>query len=119
MAHLLLMTDTISEGYIILTTGLIIVFCSLLTLSLFFKFGMPFMLYLYKIITKRKNKKIEDIALEADPDFSGEIAAAISTAIHMYLNEQHDYENPILTIKQAKKSYSPWSSKIYGTQNRI
>ena len=32
---------------------------------------------------------------------------------------QHDFENPILTIKQAQKSYSPWSSKIYGTQNKL
>jgi len=119
MANLFLITNTISEGYIILITGLVIVFCSLLTLSLFFKFGMPFMLYLYKIITKRKDKKIEEIVMDADPDFSGEIVAAISTGIHMYLNEQHDYENPILTIKQAKKSYSPWSSKIYGIHNNI
>ena len=119
MAHLFLMTDTISEGYIILITGLVIVFCSLLTLSLFFKFGMPLMLYVYKVLTKKKDKKIEEITIEADPDFSGEIVAAISAGIHLYLNEQHDYENPILTIKQAKKSYSPWSSKIYGTQNRI
>ncbi len=119
MTNLLLMTDTISEGYLILTTGLIIVFCSLLTLSLFFQFGMPFMLYVYKIITKRKDKKIEEIVMDPDPNFSGELTAAIAAGIHMYLNEQHDYENPILTIKQAKKSYSPWSSKIYGTQNSI
>ena len=111
--------DQISEGYVILITGLLIVFSALVTLSLVFKYGMPFMLYLYKIITKRKDKKIKDISLEVDESFTGEVVAAISTAIHLYLNEQHDEENPILTIKQAKKSYSPWSSKIYGTHHRL
>jgi len=111
--------DQISEGYVILITGLFIVFSALISLFLFFQFGMGYMLYIYKIITKGRNRKIEDIKIEADEDFTGEIAAAISVAIHMYLNEQHDVENPILTIKQARKQYSPWSSKIYGTHNRI
>ena len=111
--------DQISEGYVILVTGLLIVFSALVTLSLVFKYGMPFMLYLYKIITKRKDKKIKDIAMEVDKNFTGEVTAVIAAAIHMYLNEQHDKENPILTIKQAKKSYSPWSSKIYGTHHRL
>jgi hypothetical protein len=111
--------DQISEGYVILMTGLIIVFSALLTLSLFFKYGLPIMLYIYKIITKGRDKKIQDISVEIDEKFTGEIAAAISTAIHLYLNEQHDNENAILTIKQARKLYSPWSSKIYGTQNRL
>ena len=111
--------DQISEGYVILITGLFIVFSALISLFLFFRFGMSYLLYIYKIITKGRDKKIEDIAIEADENFTGEVAAAIATAIHMYLNEQHDEENPILTIKQAKKSYSPWSSKIYGTHNRL
>ena len=121
MAHVLLYIDQISEGYIILITGLIIVFSALLTLSLFFKFGMPFLLYVYKIITKRKGKKIKDINVEviADKQLTGEIAAVISTAVHLYLHNQHDNENAVLTIKQARKMYSPWSSKIYGTHNKL
>ena len=119
MSFIPLMTDQISEGYVILITGLIIVFCSLLTLSLFFKFGLPLMLYIYKVITRRKDKKISEIKVEADKDFTGEIAAAIGAAVHMYLDQQHDHESAILTIKQVKKPYSPWSSKIYGTQNRL
>ena len=119
MVYIHLFTDQISEGYVILITGLLIVFTALLTLSLFFKFGLPVMLYIYKVITKRKDKKISEIKVDADEEFTGEIAAAISAAIHMYLNEQHDHESAILTIKQVKKTYSPWSSKIYGTQNRL
>ena len=119
MTVLPLITDQISEGYVILITGLIIVFSALVTLMLFFKYGMPLMLYIYKVITKRKDKKITEISLEADHDFTGEIAAAIGAAVHMYMSEQHDHESAILTIKQVKKPYSPWSSKIYGTQNRL
>jgi len=113
------MTDQISEGYVILMTGLLIVFSALVTLMLFFKFGLPLMLFIYKIITKGKEKRISEIKVVADRDFTGEIAAAIGAAVHMYLSEQHDNESAILTIKQVKKPYSPWSSKIYGTQNRL
>ena len=114
-----LMTDQISEGYVILMTGLLIVFSALVILMLFFKYGLPLMLFTYKIITKGKEKKISEIKAVADRDFTGEIAAAIGAAVHMYLREQHDHESAILTIKQVKKPYSPWSSKIYGTQNRL
>ena len=114
-----LMTDQISEGYVILMTGLLIVFSALVTLMLFFKFGLPLMLFIYKIITKGKEKRISEIKVVADRDFTGEIAAAIGAAVHMYLREQHDHESAILTIKQVQKPYSPWSSKIYGTQNRL
>ncbi|SDR93542.1 Oxaloacetate decarboxylase, gamma chain [Polaribacter sp. KT25b] len=119
MIHTMLAIDQISEGYVILLTGLIIVFSALLTLSLFFKFGLPVMLYVYKIITKGSDKKIKDISVKNDEKFTGEIAAAISVAVHLYLHEQHDNENAVLTIKQARKLYSPWSSKIYGIQNRL
>ena len=119
MTFIPLITDQISEGYVILITGLLIVFSALVTLALFFKFGLPLLLYIYKVITKRKDKRIKEISLEADRDFTGEIAAAIGAAVHMYMSEQHDHESAILTIKQVKKPYSPWSSKIYGTQNRL
>ncbi len=109
----------INEGYLILFSGLVIVFSALLLLSVFFKYGLPFLLYIYRILIKGPDKKISDIQIDSDRRFTGEEAAAIAAALQIYLNEQHDIENPILTIKQAKKSYSPWSSKIYGTQNRV
>lgn len=115
----LLYIDQLSEGYVILITGLLIVFGSLIILSLFFKYGVPIMLYGYKIITKGRDRKIKDISVAADEKFTGEIAAAIATAINLYLYEKHDHENAILTIKQARKLYSPWSSKIYGTHNKL
>ena len=43
----------------------------------------------------------------------GEIYAAISMAMHEIQNEVHDNEDTVLTITRVKRSYSPWSSKIY------
>ena len=117
MKSIALYNDVLDEGYIILITGLLIVFSGLLLLTLFFKYGLPFLLYVYKIITKGPDKKIKEISPKVNEDFTGEVAAAISAAIHMYLDEKHDEENAILTIKQARKMYSPWSSKIYGVYN--
>jgi Na+-transporting methylmalonyl-CoA/oxaloacetate decarboxylase gamma subunit len=117
--HILLSIDQISEGYLILITGLLIVFSSLLMLVIFFKYGLPMLLNIYKIITKKRNAIIEKKHANKNEEFTGEIAAAISAAIHFYLNENHDNENAILTIKQDHKLYSPWSSKIYNTQNRL
>ncbi|PKQ43665.1 OadG family protein [Confluentibacter flavum] len=120
MTRVLLYTDPLSEGYIILITGLLIVFSGLILLTVFFKYGLPIMLYIYKIITKGRDKKVKDISPKVNEKFTGEIAAAISVAIHLYLDEQHDEENAILTIKQARKLYSPWSSKIYSAyRNRL
>lgn len=48
---------------------------------------------------------------------SGEVNAAISAAIHMYVNESHDQEHAILTIDKVSRRYSPWSSKIYSVTN--
>lgn len=110
--------DPIVEGYIVLVTGLLIVFTGLIILTLFFKYVMPLMLYVYKLISKGPDKKVSEISAKTNEDFTGEIAAAISAAIHLHLNEQHDNENAILTIKQARKMYSPWSSKIYGVYNK-
>lgn len=44
---------------------------------------------------------------------SGEEFAAISMAMHEYLNDAHDVEDMIITINRVKRTYSPWSSKIY------
>jgi Na+-transporting methylmalonyl-CoA/oxaloacetate decarboxylase gamma subunit len=47
----------------------------------------------------------------------GEVSAAIGMAISLYLDELHDQETAILTIKKVGKSYSPWNSKIYNVIN--
>jgi hypothetical protein len=52
-------------------------------------------------------KVIEDITI------TGEVSAAISTAIHLFFSELHDEEAHVLTINKISKRYAPWSSKIY------
>ena len=34
-------------------------------------------------------------------------------ALHEMQDEVHDVEETVLTITRVKRSYSPWSSKIY------
>ena len=47
----------------------------------------------------------------------GEVSAVIGMAISLYLDELHDQETAILTIRKVGKSYSPWNSKIYNVIN--
>lgn len=53
---------------------------------------------------------------EKDEDFhvTGEVNAAIAMALYLYSVELHDAESAILTINKVSRTYSPWSSKIYG-----
>lgn len=41
-------------------------------------------------------------------------SAAIAAAIYLFLDEIHDNENRVVTIKRVSRTYSPWNSKIYG-----
>lgn len=43
----------------------------------------------------------------------GEVYAAIAMALHEMQSDVHDVEETVLTITRVKRSYSPWSSKIY------
>lgn len=45
---------------------------------------------------------------------TGEIYAAIAMALYEVDNEEHDWEETKLTINKVARTYSPWSSKIYG-----
>ncbi len=48
-------------------------------------------------------------ANEAGP--TGEELAAITLALHLFFNSQHDEESEIITIDMPSKHYSPWSQK--------
>ncbi|HOH99332.1 MAG TPA: OadG family protein [Bacteroidales bacterium] len=61
---------------------------------------------------KRQGKKTP--AENESMDIPGEVTAAISMALVRFLEETHDVESKVMTIKQVSKRYSPWSSKIYG-----
>ena len=40
-------------------------------------------------------------------------AIIIAMAMHEMQSDVHDVEDTVLTITRVKRSYSPWSSKIY------
>lgn len=83
-------------------------------------FALVIMYYVYNSIPKLINLKIRRMLRrqgklkEAEKELSvtGEVNAAISMALYLYLNE-HDEESHTLTIKNVQRSYTPWSSKIY------
>lgn len=91
--------------------GYVIVFTALISLYFVFQY-VPVLL---NFITKRKlrNKSLREEEVIADLIITGEVSAAISTALHLYFNEMHDDEKTVLTISKISKRYSPWSSKIY------
>ncbi|WP_430810952.1 MULTISPECIES: OadG family protein [unclassified Carboxylicivirga] len=66
-------------------------------------------------------KKNKDNVKEDESDdawtITGETNAAIAMAIHLYFNEMHDEESNVITIKEVRKRYSPWSSKVYSFNN--
>ncbi|MEE4177682.1 MAG: OadG family protein [Bacteroides sp.] len=68
---------------------------------------------------KKSEKAVAKIPVEAQDELSGEVNAAIAAAIHLYRSELHDFEDTVLTIKKVSRTYSPWSSKIYGLRNPL
>lgn len=118
MNYIILSTSTDlaakAGGYTIAIVGLSIVFIALAALIIIFM-GIPKVLEWSIKSRLKKEGKHEDgktINIEAD------VNVAISLALHMYFDELHDEESNIITIKNAQKQYSPWSSKIYGVQNQ-
>jgi glutaconyl-CoA/methylmalonyl-CoA decarboxylase subunit delta len=104
-----------SEEMALAITGYSVVFLSLFLLALLFSV-MP------KILSWNVRRKYDAEGDEAKKVLignmiPGEVSAAIGIAISLYLDELHDQETAILTIKKVGKSYSPWNSKIYNVIN--
>ena len=90
--------------------GYMIVFAALIMLFFVFQY-VPRVLNLIAKWKARKKGEEEDVI--HDITITGEVSAAISTALHLYFNDLHDDEKTVLTITKISKRYSPWSSKIY------
>ncbi len=109
-----------SQIWIITVVGYTVVFIALLLLMYLFKY-MPLVLNLGisgKIREAREKAKARKNGNgEEEKYLSGEISAAIGMALSLYMKEQHDEESGIITIKRVARTYSPWSSKIYGVNN--
>ncbi len=64
--------------------------------------------------TKNESKPVEQIPA---PSLSADENAAICTALYLFFTEMHDEEKYVMTVKKVSRTYSPWSSKIYGVMN--
>ena len=106
-----LFTQSISVAII----GYTVVFFSLVGLYLFFTYLAKVLAYFNK--PKCKHENPEDCKEKNKEVITGEVGAAISSALHMYFNEQHDKESGLLTVKKISRRYSPWNSKIYNVMN--
>lgn len=62
------------------------------------------------LLKKGREKEAEALTM----DHTGELGAAVAMALFLYQSELHDHENTLITLKKVAKTYSPWSSKIYG-----
>ncbi|MDR1973253.1 MAG: OadG family protein [Bacteroidales bacterium] len=105
------------SGWVLAVIAMSTVFMALILLYVIFKL-------LGNYMVRRQNKKAMKVAphkivhtedLQKLPgSISGDVYAAIASAIYMYQNELHDEETTIITIDKVSRTYSPWSSKIYG-----
>ena len=100
------------NGFGMAIMAMCIVFTALLVLAICF--------YIISKIGENvsRRRKIKAFA-DSDEDHEhareqdlGEVIAAIAMALRDHL-EAHDRENTVLTINKVRRSYSPWSSKIY------
>ncbi len=108
-SHLFQQIDPWGIGMTVI--GYVVVFLALLFLYVIF-FNLTKILNLNLRRTLKREGRIE--AEKEDLSVSGEVNAAIALAIHLYFAEIHDQEDAVLTISKVSKTYSPWSSKIYG-----
>lgn len=117
VANLILLSSNINlESLVIAVVGYLIVFTALVLL--FWLFSMtPKLIALGK--TKIRVRQGKHPLPQDEKGISGEEIAAISMALHLYLDEVHDQESGVLTIKQISRAYSPWSSKIYAVRNQF
>lgn len=93
---------------------------TIISMSVVF-FALAFLYLFFKMIGRfmtRKERKIKFPSVVTtrikEESISGEIAAAISVTLYLYGSQFHDVEDPVVTIAKVSKTYSPWSSKIYG-----
>ena len=93
-----------------------VVFGALILLYVVFKNTKKIYSINLKTLFSKKHK--ESVPVRAtQEEISGEVNAAIALSLHLYVSELHDHEDAILTIKKVARTYSPWSSKIYGLRN--
>ena len=104
-----------SNGIGMSISAMSVVFCGLILLFIAFKMVGKASVSL----SKRNAMKAKGITDKQEAkekklgEAPGEIFAAIAMAMHEMQSDVHDVEDTVLTITRVKRSYSPWSSKIY------
>ena len=104
-----------SNGIGMSISAMSVVFCGLILLFIAFKIVGKAPVSL----SKRNAMKAKGITDKQEAkekklgEAPGEIFAAIAMAMHEMQSDVHDVEDTVLTITRVKRSYSPWSSKIY------
>lgn len=111
--------SNINELAVMITAvGYIVVFIALASLVILLgriaviqKTAVSFKL---RSLKKKKSGIVDEVpavSINADEN------AAICTALYLYFTELHDEEKYVMTVKKVSRTYSPWSSKIYGIMN--
>lgn len=106
--------DSLGIGMTI--TAMAVVFMGLFILFFVFKFVGKTAIKISKS-NARKAAGESSVPVSDTSEASGEVFAAIATAIYEFSEDFHDIENTVLTIRKVKRHYSPWSSKIYGLRD--
>ena len=104
-----------SDGVGMSITAMSVVFFGLILLYICFRgIGKLAIMLRRRNAMEAKDIKCEEEAKEKKlGEAPGEVIAAISLAMHEMQNDVHDVEDTVLTITRVKRTYSPWSSKIY------
>jgi Na+-transporting methylmalonyl-CoA/oxaloacetate decarboxylase gamma subunit len=100
------------SGVTVAVVGWLIVFAALVLLVIVFT-QIPKLIY-YNSRKKLKQETKQAVITDDDLHITGDVGAAISMALYLFFDEMHDEESNVITIKRVRKTYSPWSSKIYG-----
>lgn len=106
---------TIIESIVVSIVGYLIVFVALVLLYWFFELLSKVLNMRLRDRLRRQGKLGKDEETK-DLRIPGDVIAAIGLALYMS-TELHDDESNVLTIKKVSRTYSPWSSKIYGLRN--
>lgn len=103
-----------ASGVAMTLTAMAVVFLGLFLLFLIFKqIGKMSIAASKRNAQKAAGRVSSSLADDAGQE-SGEIFAAIATALYEMSDDNHDIEHTVLTIRKVARTYSPWSSKIYG-----
>ena len=117
--------DVDPTGFGMAVVAMTVVFFALAMLFVFFKNMSKFLKLgfnkqmIARALTKARLGKESELEVRnpqksEDLDVTGEVNAAIAMSLYLYSVELHDAESAILTINKVSRTYSPWSSKIYG-----